>query len=107
LQYIGPSFQTISAVGKHAAIVHYQSSPDTDVPINNQEFYLCDAGAHYLDGTTDVTRTIHFGQPSEFEKECFTRVFKGQCNLAMSKFPAMIKGNYLDTLARKYLWDVG
>lgn len=104
---MGPSFQTISAVGKHGAIIHYQPSEDSDVQINNTDLYLCDSGAQYLDGTTDVTRTFHFGEPSDFHKECYTRIFKGQCNLAMTKFPSMIKGNHLDSMARKYLWDIG
>lgn len=105
--YKGPSFNTISAVGRHAANPHYDPTPKTDVPINSQEFYLCDTGSQFPEGTTDVTRTLHFGQPTEYEKECFTRVFKGQCNLALAKFPLSIKGNYLDSYARKYLWDVG
>lgn len=61
----------------------------------------------HRDGTTDVTRTMHFGTPSKFEKECFTRVLKGQIQLATCIFPEKIKGNYLDAMARKYLWDVG
>ncbi|XP_058806129.1 xaa-Pro aminopeptidase ApepP-like isoform X1 [Phymastichus coffea] len=106
-KYVGPSFPTISAVGRHGAIIHYQPSSYTDIAINCQEIYLCDAGAHFVNGTTDITRTLHFGQPSVYERECFTRVLKGQLQLSMSKFPSMIKGNYLDTLARKFLWDVG
>ncbi|XP_046489533.1 xaa-Pro aminopeptidase ApepP isoform X2 [Neodiprion pinetum] len=105
--FIGPSFSTISAVGPHGAIIHYAPSPETDTPINDREFYLCDSGGQYRDGTTDVTRTVHFGSPTAFERECFTRVFKGQCALASAIFPTMIKGNYLDILARKSLWEVG
>ncbi|XP_046748913.1 xaa-Pro aminopeptidase ApepP isoform X3 [Diprion similis] len=105
--FIGPSFCTISAVGAHGAIIHYAPSPETDTPINDREFYLCDSGGQYLDGTTDITRTVHFGSPTAFERECFTRVFKGQCALANAIFPTMIKGNYLDILARKSLWEVG
>jgi Xaa-Pro aminopeptidase len=59
------------------------------------------------DGTTDVTRTWHFGEPTEFEKECYTRVLKGQITLGSSIFPKKVKGKFLDTLARKALWDVG
>jgi Xaa-Pro aminopeptidase len=69
--------------------------------------YLCDSGAQYRDGTTDVTRTVHFGTPSNFEKECFTRVVKGHIALATSIFPQLLKGQMLDTCARKALWDVG
>lgn len=104
---MGLSFETISAVGAHSAIIHYSPNKKTDVPITDQEIYLCDSGAQYYDGTTDVTRTFHFGIPTDFERECFTRVFKGQTALASAIFPIMIKGNYLDTLARKSLWDVG
>uniref|UniRef100_A0A0C9R2Q2 Xpnpep1_2 protein n=1 Tax=Fopius arisanus TaxID=64838 RepID=A0A0C9R2Q2_9HYME len=105
--FVGLSFPTISSVGAHGAIVHYTPSADTDVPITDQEIYLCDSGAQYYDGTTDVTRTFHFGVPTNFQKECFTRVFKGQTALATAVFPIFLKGNYLDTLARKSLWDVG
>lgn len=79
----------------------------TDVPITDKEIYLCDSGAQYQDGTTDVTRTLHFGNPTNFERECFTRVFKGQYRLSSTIFPLMIQGNYLDTLARENLWNVG
>ncbi|XP_014204258.1 xaa-Pro aminopeptidase ApepP [Copidosoma floridanum] len=106
-KYVGPSFSTISAVGKNAAIIHYKPSKASDKRIDTQELYLCDSGAQFLDGTTDVTRTLHFGQPSDYHRECFTRVFKGQCSLARTKFPLMTKGHHLDSLARKYLWDVG
>lgn len=105
--YVGPSFPTISSSGAHAAIVHYCPTPATDRPITDKEVYLCDSGAQFLDGTTDVTRTWHFGKPTDYERECFTRVFKGQYFLNTAKFPNLIKGNYLDTLARKSLWDVG
>lgn len=82
-------------------------SEKTDIPITDQEIYLCDSGAQYYDGTTDVTRTFHFGTPTSFQREAFTRVFKGQTAIATAVFPMMIKGNYLDILARKSLWDVG
>ncbi|XP_015127089.1 xaa-Pro aminopeptidase ApepP isoform X2 [Diachasma alloeum] len=105
--FVGLSFPTISSVGAHGAIIHYTPSADTDVPITDKEIYLCDSGAQYYDGTTDVTRTFHFGEPTNFQRECFTRVFKGQTALATAVFPIFLKGNYLDTLARKSLWDVG
>lgn len=105
--YVGLSFPTISSVGPNGAIVHYHPTSETDRQITTEELYLCDSGAQYKDGTTDVTRTIHLGTPTNYEKECFTRVFKGQTSLGTSVFPAKIKGNCLDTLARKYLWDVG
>ncbi|XP_008548321.1 xaa-Pro aminopeptidase ApepP [Microplitis demolitor] len=105
--FVGLSFPTISSVGPHGAVIHYLPSPKTDVPITDQEIYLCDSGAQYYDGTTDVTRTFHFGTPTSFQREAFTRVFKGQTAVATAVFPMMIKGNYLDILARKSLWDVG
>lgn len=105
--FVGPSFETISSVGPHAAIIHYKPCPETDRQITTKEVYLCDSGGQYKDGTTDITRTIHLGTPSEYEQECFTRVFKGQCFFGTCVFPSKTKGNCLDTLARKFLWDVG
>ncbi|XP_066141881.1 xaa-Pro aminopeptidase 1 [Euwallacea fornicatus] len=105
--FIGDSFGTISSVGPHGAIIHYQPSTSTDVPIRTDTLYLCDSGAQYLDGTTDVTRTFHFGTPTAYEKQCYTRVLKGQLQFASLIFPRKLKGNYLDSFARKFLWDVG
>lgn len=105
--FMGDSFETISSVGPHGAIIHYQPDETTDVPITRNSLYLCDSGAQYRDGTTDVTRTFHFGTPTEYEKECYTRVLKGQLQLASRIFPTKIKGNHLDSFAREYLWDVG
>ncbi|XP_024943564.1 xaa-Pro aminopeptidase ApepP isoform X2 [Cephus cinctus] len=105
--YVGLSFNTISSMGAHGAIIHYAPSPESDIPITDESFYLCDSGAQFYDGTTDVTRTLHFGIPTDYERECFTRVFKGQYALSTAIFPVLLKGNYLDTLARKSLWDVG
>lgn len=105
--YVGLSFTTISSYGKHAAINHYHPTPETDIPIRKDKPYLCDSGAQFYDGTTDVTRTLHFGNPTEYEKECFTRVLKGQMAVRTSVFPERIKGNCLDSFARRYLWDVG
>ncbi|RXG66457.1 Xaa-Pro aminopeptidase 1 [Armadillidium vulgare] len=105
--YVGLSFETISSVGPNAAIIHYQPCEESDRKITTEEVYLVDSGGQYKDGTTDVTRTVHFGNPTEFEKECFTRVLKGVIAVASCVFPTKIKGNYLDTLARKSLWEVG
>ena len=80
---------------------------ETNRTLTTEELYLVDSGGQYKDGTTDVTRTLHFGTPKPFEKECFTRVLKGQLKVAMAVFPSKIKGNYLDTLARISLWEVG
>ncbi|XP_063235388.1 xaa-Pro aminopeptidase ApepP [Bacillus rossius redtenbacheri] len=105
--FMGLSFDTISSVGPNGAIIHYHCTPATDRPITTRELYLCDSGGQYRDGTTDVTRTLHFGTPTDYERECFTRVFKGQRLLGTAIYPNKIKGNCLDTLARKFLWDVG
>lgn len=101
------SFPTISSVGPNASVIHYFPTPETDRKIITDEPYLCDSGGQYRDGTTDVTRTLHFGTPSKFMQECFTRVLKGVISLATCVFPTKIKGNCLDSLARKSLWDVG
>lgn len=105
--FVGPSFETISSVGPHGAIIHYKPSPSTDSVINMNELYLCDSGGQYKDGTTDVTRTFHFGTPTDFERECFTRVLKGQIQMGSAIFPRKIIGNRLDSFARQYLWEVG
>lgn len=105
--YQGLSFETISAYGAHGAIVHYSSLPETDVELKPEGIYLLDSGAHYLDGTTDITRTIALGSPTKEQKDRFTRVLKGHITLAMAQFPAGTQGIQLDTLARKPLWDIG
>lgn len=81
------SFPTVSSVGPHAAITHYLPSPETDVPITRNDIYLVDSGGQYLDGTTDITRTIHLGKPTEKQIEAFTRVLKGLISLATAVFP--------------------
>ncbi|GAB0092317.1 Xaa-Pro aminopeptidase ApepP [Sergentomyia squamirostris] len=105
--YMGLSFTTISSSGPNGAVIHYHPAVETNRPITKDEIYLCDSGAQYKDGTTDVTRTWHFGTPTVHHKECFTRVLKGQIAIATAIFPRKIKGQMLDTLARKALWDVG
>ncbi|XP_050424258.1 xaa-Pro aminopeptidase ApepP isoform X2 [Adelges cooleyi] len=105
--FVGLSFETISSSGPNAGIIHYSPTPETDRALSLNEMYLCDSGGQFLDGTTDVTRTLHFGTPTDYQRECFTRVFKGQANLAMSKFPHKILGNCLDSFARRFLWEVG
>lgn len=105
--YVSLSFGTISSTGADGAIIHYKPSPETDKTLSTEEIYLCDSGAQYKDGTTDVTRTMHFGTPSDYEKECFTRVLKGHINLSTVIFPNGVKGQLLDSLARTALWDAG
>ena len=103
----GKSFDTISAVGANAAIIHYKPEESTAATINTNEIYLCDSGGQYLDGTTDVTRTLHFGTPSDFEKQCFTLVLKGNINLDQAVFPKGVNGYQLDAIARMPLWSKG
>ena len=104
---MGDSFRPITAFGKNAAQIHYNTKPATDVRITNESLYMCDTGGQYLEGTTDITRTLHFGTPTAYQKEMFTRVFKGQAAVSMTKFPMKTKGRALDTIARKSLWEVG
>lgn len=104
---MGPSFATIAGSGPNSAVIHYRSTEETNRPITCDEMFLLDCGAQYRDGTTDVTRTIHLGTPSAFEKECFTRVVKGHISLAKTFFPRLTKGQFLDSYARRSLWEVG
>ncbi len=105
VHYIGDSFLTISAFREHGAIVHYAASPDTDKPLNGDGLFLLDTGAHYKDGTTDITRTICLGTPTVQEMKDYTLVLKGHISLARAIFPEGTKGYQLDTLARKFLWE--
>uniref|UniRef100_A0A1A9VFT0 Aminopeptidase P N-terminal domain-containing protein n=1 Tax=Glossina austeni TaxID=7395 RepID=A0A1A9VFT0_GLOAU len=105
--FMGPSFETISASGPNASIIHYKPTEETNRAIADKEIYLCDSGAQYKDGTTDVTRTWHFGVPTDWQKETYTRVLRGQLTLGATIFPRKVKGQVLDSLARKALWDIG
>lgn len=106
-QYIMDSFETIAGYAAHGAIVHYSATPETDATLRPEGLLLIDSGAQYLDGTTDITRTIALGEPTEQMKKDFTRVLKGTISLAKSKFPAGTRGSQIDLLARKALWDAG
>ena len=101
------SFPTISGAGNHGAIVHYRVDAASNRPLLPGELYLVDSGAQYLDGTTDVTRTIAVGTPSEEMRDRFTRVLKGHIAIATALFPVGTAGGQLDTLARQALWDAG
>ncbi|CAG7821665.1 unnamed protein product [Allacma fusca] len=101
----GLSFGTISASGENAALPHYSPTPESNRPLNISEIYLVDSGGQYLDGTTDVTRTIFFGEAKDEIKDAFTRVLKGMISLRTAIFPKGSVGSRLDTLARKSLWD--
>lgn len=103
----GLSFPTISSVGPNAAIIHYSPEASTCAELDADKIYLCDSGAQYLDGTTDITRTVHFGKPSEHEKSCYTAVLKGHIALDAAVFPNGTTGHALDILARTPLWKDG
>ncbi|KAJ2359427.1 hypothetical protein IWW50_003904 [Coemansia erecta] len=104
---VGLSFATISSVGANGAIIHYKAERGSDALLDTAKMYLCDSGGQYLDGTTDVTRTCHFGEPTQWERECFTRVLKGHIALDSAVFPAGTSGFVLDPLARMPLWEIG
>ncbi len=99
------SFDTISAAGSNAAIVHYQATEQTNKQLHS--LYLVDSGGQYLFGTTDVTRTIAIDQPTAEQKKCFTLVLKGHISIATCHFPPGTTGSQLDILARHALWQVG
>lgn len=103
----GLSFPTISSVGPNAAIIHYSPHAETCAELNPDSIYLFDSGAQYLDGTTDITRTVHFGNPSTHEKACYTAVLKGHIALGNACFPNGTNGHALDILARIPLWKDG
>ncbi|XP_074576589.1 aminopeptidase P1 isoform X1 [Curcuma longa] len=103
----GLSFPTISSVGPHAAVIHYSPHADTCSELDADSIYLFDSGAQYLDGTTDITRTVHFGKPSAHEKSCYTAVLKGHIALDIARFPNGTTGHALDILARIALWKYG
>ncbi|HEU0117085.1 MAG TPA: aminopeptidase P family protein [Alphaproteobacteria bacterium] len=105
--YRGPSFDTISGAGGHGAIVHYRATQNTNRKLESGQLYLLDSGGQYLDGTTDVTRTVAIGAPSAEMRDRFTRVLKGHIALASIKFPEGTSGAELDVLARQPLWDAG
>ncbi|GJC95463.1 metallopeptidase family M24 [Colletotrichum higginsianum] len=105
--YVGLSFDTISSTGANAAVIHYKPERGACSVIDPAAIYLCDSGAQYLDGTTDTTRTLHFGQPTEAERLAYTLVLKGNIALDTAIFPKGTTGFALDCLARQHLWKEG
>lgn len=103
----GLSFPTISGMGPNAAIVHYRATKESNRKFEQNSLYLVDSGAQYLDGTTDVTRTVAIGIPTDEMKDRFTRVLKGHIALATAVFPKGTTGSQLDILARLPLWEIG
>ncbi len=103
----GESFATISAFGPHGAIVHYDPAEAEETLLEPEGLYLIDSGAQYLDGTTDITRTVALGAVTAAQRDRFTRVLRGHIDLALTPFPAGTTGNQLDTIARRPLWEAG
>ena len=101
------SFNTISGAGPNGAIVHYHATPATNRRLEPGQLFLVDSGAQYLDGTTDVTRTIAIGTPTDEMRDRFTRVLRGHIAIATCRFPEGTKGSQIDTLARQFLWQAG
>jgi Xaa-Pro aminopeptidase len=101
------SFDTISGAGPNGAVVHYRATPASERRLEPGMLYLVDSGAQYLDGTTDITRTVAIGRAAPEPRDRFTRVLKGHIALTLARFPRGTSGSQLDTLARTALWDVG
>ncbi|KAI1304302.1 aminopeptidase-like protein [Xylaria venustula] len=105
--FVGLSFDTISSTGPNAAVIHYKPEKGSCSTIDPAAIYLCDSGAQYLDGTTDTTRTLHFGTPTEREIEAYTLVLKGNIALDTTVFPKLTTGFAIDCMARQFLWREG
>lgn len=101
------SFETICGAGAHGAIVHYRVTDQTNAPVIPGELLLVDSGGQYLDGTTDITRTVAIGHVTPEQRECFTRVLQGMIAISRTQFPRGVAGNHLDALARAPLWAAG
>ncbi|KAF7291982.1 putative Xaa-Pro aminopeptidase P [Mycena indigotica] len=105
--FAGLSFPTISSTGPNGAIIHYCPDANDCAVVKKDQIYLCDSGAQFFDGTTDVTRTWHFGTPTAEEKRAFTRVLQGHIAIDAAVFPVGTTGYLLDPFARKFLWQDG
>ena len=103
----GISFDTIVGYEHHGAIVHYEATPDTDIPVEPHGLVLIDSGAQYMDGTTDITRTIALGSVTEEQRHIYTLVLKGHIQLELCRFPSGACGSQLDALARRDMWREG
>ena len=101
------SFDTIAAAGPHAAIPHYHVTEESNRTLGRGEIFLIDSGGQYIDGTTDITRTVIVGEPTREMKDRFTRVLKGMIGLSMIRFPKGTCGSQIDVLARQHLWQAG
>jgi len=101
------SFDSISGAGSNGAIVHYRSSEKTNRKLEKGTLYLIDSGGQYVDGTTDITRTVPIGEPTDEMRDRFTRVLKGHIAIATAVFPKGTRGSQLDSFARRPLWEAG
>ncbi|MBM3482905.1 MAG: aminopeptidase P family protein [Alphaproteobacteria bacterium] len=106
-RFMGPSFDTIAGAGPNGAIVHYRSTEASNRRLEPGSLFLLDSGGQYLDGTTDVTRTIAIGRPTPEQRDRFTRVLQGHIALGSARFPTGTTGSQLDALARQFLWQAG
>jgi Xaa-Pro aminopeptidase len=105
--YVDDSFEMIAGYGAHGAIVHYSATPETSVALKPEGLLLVDSGAQYLDGTTDITRTVCLGTPTDLERRDFTLVMKGHISLGTAVYPEGTRGDQLDAFARRALWENG
>lgn len=105
--YLGPSFEPIFAYDAHSAVIHYSATKESDFALGGEGLLLMDTGGHYLEGTTDITRTVSLGYLSKRQKEHYTAVLKGNLNLGAAKFLYGCRGINLDYLARQALWEMG
>lgn len=105
--FVGNSFDTISSTGANGATIHYKPEKSTCAVIDPEAMYLCDSGGQYLDGTTDTTRTLHFGEPTEFQKKAYALVLKGHISIDNAIFPKGTTGYAIDSFARQHLWKEG
>jgi Xaa-Pro aminopeptidase len=105
--FLDESFATICGYAAHGAIVHYSATPETDAPLSPEGLLLVDSGGHYMDGTTDITRTIVLGPVTDDMRADYTRVARSNLNLASARFLSGCIGRNLDILARAPFWDAG
>lgn len=105
--HVGPSFSTIAGYGPNGAIIHYKPEKESAITLGVDSMFLLDSGAQYRDGTTDVTRTMHFGTPTQHMKDCYTAVLKGHIALSMLVIPEGTLGSRVDSVARMALWRLG
>ena len=105
--FLEPSFGTIAGYREHAAMMHYSATPESDYKLEASDLFLIDSGGQYLDGTTDITRTMALGPITDEQKKHFTAVLRGMINLSMAKFLYGVKGFNLDILARRPMWNMG